>query len=426
MGILQRLFGRPAETRATPFPDPYWSNWYAMNGGAGAATFASPDAVMSNLSVATRCVALRSELLASVPLQLYRRTANGGRELADENPLYGVLHDMANPQLAAYEFRELLVRSLDLWGNHYSRIEWNARGQVTGLWPLVQGDCQPELLPNGRVRYKVFQGRRTVTLLQEEVLHVRGPTKDGMLGWSPIMIARGALGLAVAQSQTATSMSENSFRPSGLISYPGVLNKDQRDYVTHRLPDEFAGARNAGKLMIIDAGAEFKQMAFSPEDSQFLEQRRLSNEDVARIFCVPPTSVGILDKGTYSNTEQESYSLVQNCLAPLAARIEAAMSRCLLTDVGRRTLFVSHDLDGLLRGDVKSRFDAYRIARECGIYSANDIRAKENQPPIPGDEGGLYHMPANWIELGPGSIAASPNARPNSVVPPIKSEASSV
>jgi len=151
--------------------------------------------------------------------------------------------------------------------------------------------------------------------------------------------------------------------------------------------------------MVVDADAKYETVSFTPEDAQFLEQRKLANEDVARIFNCPPTSVGITDKATYSNTEQEATMLIQNCLGPLAGRIEAAMHRCLLTDAGRRSLYVEHDLDGLLRGDVKSRFDAYRVARESGIYSVNDIRRRENEPPI-GPEGDTYNQPANWTLLG--------------------------
>ncbi len=122
------------------------------------------------------------------------------------------------------------------------------------------------------------------------------------------------------------------------------------------------------------------------------------NEDVARVFGVPPTAVGILDKGTYSNVEQEAASLIQNCLGPLAARIEAAMARCLLTPDARRTLYIEHDLSSRLRGDVKSRFEAYRIGREIAAMSPNDVRRRENEPPIKG--GDEYHMPANWVALG--------------------------
>jgi HK97 family phage portal protein len=393
MGLLARIFG--TETRSAALPsDPYWANFAAMR-GIGAP---SPDNILSNLAVATRCISLRSELLASVPLFLFRRTADGGRERADDNPLNGVLHDISNDGQSAFEFRELLIRCLDLFGNAFARIERNARGQVTSLWPLLPGDVQVDRLATGRLRYRIYNGTRTEILLQEECLHIRAATRDGIMGLSPIAVARGSLALALAHQDTAFSFSQNSLRPSGLLTYPNLLRQEQRESIRTEAASKYSGSQQAGRLMIIDAGAKYEPLSFTPEDAQFLETRKLANEDIARIFGLPPTCVGLVDKATYSNTEQESRALVQNALGPLAGRIEAAMQRCLLTDVGRRTLYIEHDLNGLLRGDVKARFDSYRLAREIGVYSANDIRREENEPPIAnGDD---YHMPVNWAPLG--------------------------
>jgi HK97 family phage portal protein len=398
MGILQRIvnFIEGAETRALP-DDPYWSNWAAMRGTVGMVP-ASADSVLSNLAVAARCIQLRSEILASVPLFLFRRTDDGGRDRADDNPLYGVLHDISNATQSAFEFRELMVRSLDLYGNFYARIERNARGQVTALWPLMPGDVEVRLLPNGRLQYKVFTGSRNETFLQEEILHVRGASRDGIIGLSPIAIARGALSLALAHAQMAAAFTSNGLRPSGLVSFPDRMSVDQKQHFRETAAGEYGGTTNAGRLMVVDGGAKYEKLSFSPEDAQFLEQRKLANEDVARIFGTPPTAIGILDKATFSNIEQESRNLVQNSIGPLAARIETAMARCLLTDVGRRSLYVEHDLNGLLRGDVAARFESYRIAREIGVFSANDVRRLENQPPIPDGDG--YNMPVNWMKLG--------------------------
>lgn len=420
MGILARIFGRDVDNsenvinnshdiEARRF-DPLLDYRY-FNANIAHTPIASSDIVLSNLAVAARCVALRSEMLASVPLFLYQRNADGGRERADGNPLYGVLHDIANPAQSAFEFRELMVRCLDLHGNAFARIERNARGQVTALWPLLPGDVQIEqlplptgdLLPGGRLRYRVFNGRRVEVLLQEDVLHIRGASRDGLVGQSPIAIARGALGLALAHQQTAQSLSSNSLRPSGLLSYPQMLTREQRQVLRDSAMQEFGGPANAGKMAITDGGAKYETLSFSPEDAQFLEQRKLANEDVARIFGLPPTSVGITDRATYSNTEQEATALVRNALGPLAGRIEAAMHRCLLTEAGRRTLYVEHELDGLLRGDIKSRFEAYRLGRETGVYSPNDIRRKENEPPL-GPQGDGYHVPANWMPLTGGAL----------------------
>jgi HK97 family phage portal protein len=393
MGLLARLFG--IETRAAPpRSDPYFANFMEMR-AVGAPT---ANNVLSCLAVAARCVALRSELLASVPLHLYRRLPNGGRERADDNALYGVLHDIANDNQNSFEFRELLVRSLDLIGNFVARIERNARGQVTALWPIAPADVTIDRLANGKLRYRFFNGLRVEVLLQEEVLHVRGASRDGILGQSPISIARGSLQLALAHTDAALALSNNALRPSGLISFAEQLKPEQAKRVKDALTTTHAGASNAGKLMLADGGATYTPLSFTPEDAEFLETRKLSNEDIARVFGCPPTSVGITDKSTYSNVEQESRSLVQNCIGPLAGRIEAAMHRCLLTDAGRRTLYIEHDLNGLLRGDVKSRFDAYRVARECGVFSPNDIRQLENQPPI--ENGDTYNQPANWAPLG--------------------------
>ncbi len=399
MGFLARLLGM--ETRLQP--DLGWWNWNLMRQGI---VHASPDSVLSNLAVAARCVALRSELLASVPLFLFRRTANGGREKADDNALYGALHDIANPLQSAFEFREFLIRSLDLTGNAYARVERNQRGQVVALWPFNPSDVEIEQLPSGRLRYRVWPARGAAEiLLMEDMLHVRGPSRDGITGMSPIHVARGALSLALTNAQAAETLSANGLRPSGMVAFAERLTKEQKDEFRESMRQVYGGPENAGKMLVIDGGAKFDKTAFSPEDAEFLDSRKLSNLDCARIFGIPPTCAGIPDQATYSNTEQEARALVQNALGPLAKRIEMAMARCLLTDVGRRTLYVEHDLDGLLRGDVTARFNVYRVAREIGAYSANDIRRFENESPI-GPEGDTYQQPANWIPLGTTAPAA--------------------
>jgi HK97 family phage portal protein len=230
------------------------------------------------------------------------------------------------------------------------------------------------------------------------VLHVRGPSRDGMIGLSPVTLARGALSLAIQQADTASGLMANSLRPSGIVSYPEKVSPENRETIRSSMNDRFAGPDNAGRFMIMDGGAKFERIAFTPEDAEFLASRKLANEDAARIFGVPPTCVGITDRATYSNTEQEGRALVQNALGPLAARIEASIMRCCFTEAGRRTYYAEHDLSGLLRGDVEARFKAYRLGREIGLFSANDIARLENMPPVEG--GDARYVPANWMLLG--------------------------
>jgi HK97 family phage portal protein len=395
MGFLSRILGRREERSSVKLSDPYLAEFFGYRGG-GTVT---ADYVLSNSAVAVRCVALRSELLASVGLHLYRRAPDGGRSRADDLPLYDVLHSIASERASSYELREFLIRSLDLTGNAFAAIERDRRGQVAALFALPPAAVTVDKLASGRLRYKVTDtSGGTRVYLQDEILHIRGPSRDGVMGLSPIAIARGALSLAMAQHQTASALVENSLNPSAVISFAEKLSPAAREQVLESVGRRLQGAANAGKFLVMDGGPKFERMSFSPEDAQFLESTKFSAENVCRIFGVPPTAAGILDRGTYSNTEQEAQSLVSNCIGPLAGRIEAALMRCLLTPEQRRSLYIEHDLSGLLRGDVKSRFEAYRMAREMGVYSANDVRRRENEPPISG--GGEYHMPANWVPLG--------------------------
>lgn len=391
-------FNRERRSAATiASSDPYLAEFFGLRGvGAGGV---SPDALMSNSAVAVRCIGLRSEMLASVGLHTFRRSADGGRDRADDIPLYGVLHDLMNPGMTAYEGREFLIRSLDLTGNAYARIERNARGEVIALYPLTPAEVIPERLDSGRLRFRVSpRAGGSFVLLQDEMLHIRGPSRDGLLGVSAIQFGRGAMGLRIAQAETAQNLMQNGMRPSGVMSYAERIQATDRAKIRESVAERLQGPANAGQLLIMDGGAKFERLSFSPEDAEFLASQKLSNEDVARLFGVPPTSVGITDKATYSNVEQEGRALVQNCLGPLAARVEAALARCLLTDDARRTIYIEHDLSSLLRGDVKARFEAYRIGREIGVFSPNDVRRRENEPPIA--DGDTYHQPANWTPLG--------------------------
>lgn len=396
MGIRNwRNLFHPRETRAETVSSDS-PEFYEFMRAHGAP---APDAVLSNLAVAARCVGLLSESLAGIPLHVFRRTADGGRERADDHPLYAVLHDSPNPNQTAFEAREFLIRDLLLFGNAFARLDFNARGQVVALWPVPWRTVGVDRLPGGRLRYRVTDADgRGAVLLQEEALHIRYASRDGAIGLSPIAIGRGALGLALEQANTAESLMRNAMRPSGILSFAEKMSPEAMERVRTRLEERFTGTANAGRVVLMDGGAKYDKLTWSPEDAQFLESRKLANEDVARIFGIPPTCVGITDRATYSNTEQEATALVRNALAPLAARVEQAIARACLTPAARRALYVEHDLSALLRGDVKSRFEAYRIGREIGALSADDVRRRENEPPIPG--GNIYHQPANWVPLG--------------------------
>ncbi|MBA3068180.1 MAG: phage portal protein [Hyphomonas sp.] len=372
----------------------------AWNRPAFAAPYASANAVLSNLAVAARCVSLRSELMASVPLKLYRKLPNGDKERVTDTPLAMVLGDLANPLMTAYELRELLVRSLDLYGNAYARIVRDGAGQVIELWPIISSAVTVEKLESGRLRYRVSQtgNKGSMTLLMEEVLHIRASSEDGMLGRSPIAIARGALNRAIAENEAAQRLATSGHKSAGVLSVPNAkISPPSRKALEDMFEEDASGPGGVGKIKVLEGGAKYISTSWSGADAQFLESREMSNLDVARIFSVPPAALGIQSSVSYGSAAADAQALVQNCLQPLAERVEQAFMRCLLTPEGRRQYVIEHDLRGLLRGNMTERFAAYRIGREIGMYSANDLRRAENESAIA--DGDSY--------LQPGSLAGS-------------------
>ena len=388
MGILNRLFERRSrETVAAS--DPSLAHLLGMGGPHAV----SPERAAGH-AVAHRCIQTIAENLAAVPLRVHRRGEDGGRTVAADLPLHGVLHDAPNGQMTAFEARELLVASLLIHGNAFARVEWNGRGQVVELHPLIPSTVAVERVRGGALRYRVSEPDGGVrVLLADEVLHLRYRTRaDGIMGLSPLAIAREHIALAAAQLDQAGSHARNGFRPTGALVFPQALGKESAD----RLRNGMRNRADPTEALVLDGGVKWESFAFSARDAEFLESRKLSNLDVCRVFGVPPSVAGILDDATYSNIGEESRALVVRCLAPMARRIEQAMNAALLPMSARRTLFVEHDLAGLLRGDLGARYAAYATGRQAGFLSVNEIRAFENMPTV--DGGDRFLEPVNMVE----------------------------
>lgn len=358
-------------------------------------TGVTPRSVLSNFAVAARCVALRSELLASVPLKLYRRLPNGDRERVTDTPLADVLGDLATPLHTAYEVREFLTRSLDLHGNAYARIDRDGAGQVTALWPLEPQRVTVERLENGRLRYRYSGERGHVVMLQEETLHIRSSSEDSLVGRSPLTIARGSFELALALNEAAHSQAASGFKPAGLILHPGKLTDTAKTRIRHDVEKHGSGTANTGRPMVFEEGMKFQPLSWSASDAQLLESRAMTAADIAYAFNLSPAILGLNESVSYGSAQQAAQDLVTNALSPLASRVEQALQRCLLSAEARRTYIIEHDLSGLLKGDPTARWQTYKTGREIGALSSNEIRRFEN---LPGVEGGDDHAP---LSAGP-------------------------
>lgn len=394
MSLISRMFGRRAETRVAT-SDPMLAEFFGQNGSS--LGFVDTGRA-SGTAVAHRCISLIAELMASVPLFVYRTGERGSRERAADHPAYAVLHDAPNVRMTAFEFRERLIVDILTHGNAYAEIERNGRGQVIGLHLIDPRAITVERLRTGRLRYTVT-GAPGRVLIQDEVLHLRyrlGPNQA--LGLSPIQIARETFNLALNQTETAAKQSAKGFRPEGAVVFGQAIQPTQKTDVLDKLRDKIERNDSTSGILVLDGGADWKPFAFSSKDAEFLESRKLTALDICRVFGVPPSAAGITDNATYSNIGEESRALVQRCLAPMAKRIEQAMNAALLTPEARRSLFIEHDMAGLLRGDIGARYAAYRTGRDGGWLSANEIRRLENLPEIEG--GNEYLSPLNMRQVG--------------------------
>ena len=417
MGILSGLF----RSRDKPTDRTAGSSYSFFLGGTASGKYVTERSAMQMTAVYC-CVRILSEAVASLPLQFYRYTDDGGKEKAVEHPLYFLLHDEPNPEMTSFIFRETLMTHLLLWGNAYSQIIRNGKGEVVALYPLMPDRMKVDRDEHGRLYYEYtvydsddVDGRkgtnkvgRTVRLQPHDVLHIPGLGFDGLVGYSPIAMAKNAIGLAIATEEYGSKFFANGAAPSGVLEHPGTIKDPSK--VRESWQATFGGSGNANKIAVLEEGMKYTPISISPEQAQFLETRKFQIYEIARIFRVPPHMIGDLEKSSFNNIEQQSLEFVKYTLDPWVSRWEQAMVRALLTPDEKKKYFFKFNVDGLLRGDYQSRMNGYATARQNGWMSANDIRELENLDRIPVEQGGdLYLINGNMTKLEDAGIFAAGN-----------------
>ena len=411
MGILTGLF----HSRDKPTNSTNGSSYRFFLGSSSAGKAVTERSAMQMTAVYA-CVRILSEAIAGLPLHLYRYKDDGGKEKALDHPLYLLLHDEPNPEMSSFVFRETLMTHLLLWGNAYAQIIRNGKGEVVALYPLMPNRMTVDRDENGQLYYSYQMANSdaptmpggTVVLKPSDVLHVPGLGFDGLVGYSPIAMAKNAIGLAIATEEYGSKFFANGATPSGILEYPGTV-KDP-DKVRESWSKGFSGSSNAHKVAVLEEGMKYTPISISPEQAQFLETRKFQINEIARIFRVPPHMVGDLEKSSFSNIEQQSLEFVKYTLDPWVVRWEQSIQRTLLTADEKTQYFVKFNLEGLLRGDYQSRMNGYATARQNGWMSANDIRELENLDRIPAEEGGdLYLINGNMLPLEHAGAFASIN-----------------
>ena len=417
MGILSGLF----RSRDKPTDRTAGSSYSFFLGGTASGKYVTERSAMQMTAVYC-CVRILSEAVASLPLQFYRYTDDGGKEKAVDHPLYFLLHDEPNPEMTSFIFRETLMGHLLIWGNAFAQIIRNGKGEIMALYPLMPDRMKVDRDEHGRLYYEYtvydsddVDGRkgtnkvgRTVRLQPHDVLHIPGLGFDGLVGYSPIAMAKNAIGLAIATEEYGSKFFANGAAPSGVLEHPGTIKDPSK--VRESWQATFGGSGNANKIAVLEEGMKYTPISISPEQAQFLETRKFQIDGIARIFRVPPHMIGDLEKSSFNNIEQQSLEFVKYTLDPWVSRWEQAMVRALLTPDEKKKYFFKFNVDGLLRGDYQSRMNGYATARQNGWMSANDIRELENLDRIPAEQGGdLYLINGNMTKLEDAGIFAAGN-----------------
>ena len=411
MGIFSGLF----KSRDKPQNRTTGSNYAFFMGGTTSGKAVTERSAMQMTAVYS-CVRILSEAVAGLPLHLYKYTDSGGKAMALGHPLYRLLHDEPNPEMSSFVFRETLMTHLLLWGNAYAQIIRNGKNEIVALYPLMPNKMSVDRDETGRLYYTYYRGSDeaikdkdfAVTLQPTDVLHIPGLGFDGLVGYSPIAMAKNAIGMAIACEEYGAKFFANGAAPGGVLEHPGTIKDPQR--VRESWQSTFGGSGNANKIAVLEEGMKYTPIGISPEQAQFLETRKFQINEIARIFRVPPHMVGDLEKSSFSNIEQQSLEFVKYTLDPWVIRWEQSIQRSLLSPDEKSRYFVKFNLEGLLRGDYQSRMNGYAIGRQNGWMSANDIRELENLDRIPAEEGGdLYLINGNMLPLkNAGAFANTP------------------
>lgn len=397
MAIFSRLLSRktePPERRS--WPDQQIVEALLGSQTAGAGVSVTPESSLRYAAVLA-CVRVLAEGVAQLPLILYERQGRGRRK-AEEHPLYDLLHVAPNSAMTSFEWREISMAHLALWGNAYAEIERNGAGRPVGIWPLMPWAMAVHVRKNGErwYEYKV-NVTDPVVLRQDQVLHVPGFGYDGIEGKSLIRLAREAVGLGIAAEQYGSAFFSNGARPSVVLEHPGVLSDEAYEKLKNSWRAEHEGLSNAQRMAILEEGMKLQTFGVPPEDAQFLETRRYQRTEIAAIYRVPPHMIGDLERATFSNIEQQSLDFVIHTLQPWLVRIEQRLST-LLSEAERQRYYAKHLVAGLLRGDMASRYQSYSTGRQWGWLSANDVRELEDLNPV--DDGDIYLQPLNMVPAG--------------------------
>jgi len=402
MGIMRNvgtwLAKRAISIGGIPPRDPVLAELWGIGNMTHAGANVTPDSAL-RVSAVYSCVKILSNALASLPFGIYRRGVSSSREIDTSHPIYRILQVKPNRWQTPFEFRQMMQAHLLLRGNAYAEMLSTASASVSELWPLHPDRVRPFRAPDGTIAYQYTppeEGGVARIILQSEMFHLADlPLKDGIKGTSAISLHRETIGTAIAQAGYAARLFGNGAQPRGAIEVPAALDDEARKALIEGWERRHKGYEESGKIAILDAGMKWTNIGMSNVDAQFVDAMTFSKADIAMIFGIPPYLLGEMHRssGMGSGLEQQNIHFLTYSLNPWLVLWEDCGNRDLLSQVSRNSHFCMFDVQGLLRGDFKTRMEGYGLLRQWGIANANECRARENWPPYAGGES--YWQPLN-------------------------------
>ena len=415
VGALQRILGLEG-----PYPLTSARLVEAFGGRASITGKQITPDVALGITAVKACVQVLCDNVASLPVPIYRRLDGGGKERATEHPLYRILHEEPNPWMTPYQLKETLMGHLLLWGNAFANIERRSDGQARYLWPLrPDGVERIGRSQSGELRYlyRVPTNNPTGSLLddtakpgdlveipQRNMLHIRGLSSNGVIGYSPISLHREALGLALAAEEYGARFYGNDARPGGILKTAGKLGETAAANLKRSWNEAHQGLTQSHRVAVLEDGVEWQAIGVPPEDAQFLETRNFQITEISRIFRVPPHKISDLNRATYSNVDKQEQMFMIDSLRPWLVRWEGQITKDLILPADRPRYFAEFLMEAQWRADIKTRYDAYAKGKQWGWLSTNDIREFENMNPVEG--GDDYWMPVNVQAMGGNPVPA--------------------
>ena len=356
--------------------------------GISSSGVAVTDTSLLGLSTAYRCISLLSGTIASLPIMVYKRDSKGVAQKYTEHALYNILKIDPNADQTAFDFWQFLTISLEMRGNAYARITRNITKKIVALTPINPACISVVRQTDGSLKYRWSENGRYYEGGSDIIFHIRGFGGDPLGGLSPLTIGRNVFGLALAANNTAGDMFNNGLKPSGLLKFKQWLTGEQRQIARDEIAGKI-GVGNSGKPLILEGDTDWQQITLTPEDAQMLQSRAFSVEEICRMFGVPPHMVGHTEKTTSwgSGLEQQTLAFLQFTLRERLKRIEQAINKQLLTREERANgIYVSFNLESLLRADSQGRAKFYQVMTLIGAMTINEVRRLENLPPVEGGD----------------------------------------